>query len=52
MRYVLNGFLKEYRNKRCTDKMRTKLTETTLITSCILTETVSRDSKQIKLQAT
>ena len=32
MRYVLNGPLKEYRNKRHTDKTRTKLTETTLIT--------------------
>ena len=30
MRYVLNGPLKEYRNKRRTDKTRTKLTETTL----------------------
>ena len=32
MRYALNGPLKEYRNKRRKDKMRTKLTETTLIT--------------------
>ena len=28
----MNGALKEYRNKRRTDKTRTKLTETTLIT--------------------
>ena len=32
MRYVLNGPLKECRNKRCTDKTKTKLIETTLIT--------------------
>ena len=32
MRYVLNGPLKEYRNKRRTDKTSTKLTETILIT--------------------
>ena len=32
MRYVFNGSLKEYMNKRCTDKTRTKLTETTLTT--------------------
>ena len=32
MRYVLNGQLKEFRNKRGTDKTRTKLTETALIT--------------------
>ena len=32
MRYMLNGpFIKEYRNKKHWDKMRTKLTETTLI---------------------
>ena len=31
MRYALNGPLKEYRNKRHTDKTKTKLTETTLI---------------------
>ena len=30
--YVLNGPLKEYSNKRRTDKTRMKLTETTLIT--------------------
>ena len=30
MRYILNGPLKEYRNKRRTDKTRTKLTETAL----------------------
>ena len=29
MRYLLNGLFKEYMNKRRTDKMRTKLTETT-----------------------
>ena len=32
MRYALNGPLKEYSNKSHTSKMRTKLTETTLIT--------------------
>ena len=32
MRYVLSGPLNEYKNKRHTDKTRTKLTETTLIT--------------------
>ena len=32
MRYVLNGPLKEYRNKRYTGKTITKLTETTLKT--------------------
>ena len=32
MRYLLNGPFKEYRNKRRTDKMRTKLTETALVT--------------------
>ena len=32
MRYGLNGLLKEYRNKRRTDKTISKLTETTLIT--------------------
>ena len=32
MRCVLNGPLKNYRNKRHTDKTRTKLTETTLLT--------------------
>ena len=32
MRYVLNGPLKECRNKRRIDKTRTKMTETTLIT--------------------
>ena len=32
MRYLLNGPFKEYRNKKRTDNMRTKLTETTLIT--------------------
>ena len=32
MRYVLNGPSKEYRNKSRTDKMKTKLNETTLIT--------------------
>ena len=32
MRYILNVPLKECRNKRRTDKKRTKLTETTLIT--------------------
>ena len=32
MKYVLNEPLKEYRNKRHTDKTRTKLTETTPIT--------------------
>ena len=32
MSYVLNGPLKEYRKKRRRDKMRTKLTETTLLT--------------------
>ena len=32
MRYILNGPLKEYRNKRCMVKMKTKLNETTLIT--------------------
>ena len=32
MRYVLDGPLKECRNKRRIDKTRTKLTETTLIT--------------------
>ena len=31
MRYVLNETLKEYRNKRRTDKTKTKLNETTLI---------------------
>ena len=32
MRNLLNGHLKECRNKRCTDKTKTKLNETTLIT--------------------
>ena len=32
MWYVLNGPSKEFRNKRRTDKMRTKLIETTLTT--------------------
>ena len=32
MRYVSNGPLKVYRNKRRADKTRTKSTETTLIT--------------------
>ena len=32
MRYPLNGPFKEYRNKRGTDKLRSKLTETTQIT--------------------
>ena len=32
MRYVLNGLLKEYINKRRTDETKTKLTETFLIT--------------------
>ena len=31
MRYVLNGPFKEYKNKRRTDKTKTKLNETTLI---------------------
>ena len=31
MRYILNEPLKEYRNKRRTDKKRTKLTDTTSI---------------------
>ena len=30
MRFALNGSLKEYKNKRRTDKTRTKLIETTL----------------------
>ena len=32
MGYVSNGPLKEYRNKRRTDKTRTKLTDTAVIT--------------------
>ena len=32
MRYVLNGPLREYINKRRTDETKTKLTETFLIT--------------------
>ena len=32
MKYVLNGPLKEYRNKKRTDKTKTKLDETPLIT--------------------
>ena len=32
MKYVLNGPLREYINKRSTDETRTKLTETFLIT--------------------
>ena len=36
MRHVLNEPLKEYRNKRGTEKTRTKLTKTTLITPAII----------------
>ena len=45
MRYVLNGPLKEYRNKRRTDKTRTKLTETALVTPA---STFTRISQSIK----
>ena len=46
MRYVLNGPLKEYMNKRRTDKTRTKLTETTLITlTSIHTNKTKRQNK-------
>ena len=38
MRYVLNGSLKECRNKGRTDKIRTELTETTLITPASITQ--------------
>ena len=45
MRYVLNGPLKEFRNKRRTDKTRTKFTETTLVTpTSIHTNTPPRNS--------
>ena len=36
MRHLLIGPFKEYRNKRLTDEMRTKLTETTLLTPTII----------------
>ena len=32
MRYVLNGLLREYNNKRRTDETKTKLTERFLVT--------------------
>ena len=46
MRYVLNGPLKEYRNKRRTDIARTKLTETTLMTpTSIYTNKIKHQNK-------
>ena len=45
MRYVLNGPLKEHRSKRRTDKTRTKLTETTLITPTTIHKNKAKHQK-------
>ena len=46
MMYVLNGPFKEYRNKRRTDKTRTKLIERTLITLTGIHTNKHKASKQ------
>ena len=46
MRYVLNGPLREYINKRRTDETKTKLTETFLITPGIHTNKTKHQNKE------
>ena len=50
MRNVLSGPLKEYRNKRCTDKTRTKLTEATLITPTSIHINETKDQNKVYIR--